>query len=54
MVMEMLADSGRLVALDMVEVNPALDVQNSTAVLGTELVLSALRHENPLTASATG
>ena len=42
MVMEMLADSGRLVALDMVEVNPTLDIRNSTAELGTELVLSAL------------
>jgi arginase len=42
MVMEMIADSGRLAALDMVEVNPTLDVRNSTAELGTELVLSAL------------
>lgn len=42
MVMEMLADSGRLLALDMVEVNPTLDVRNTTAELGTELVLSAL------------
>src|SRR6476620_9852200 len=41
MVMEVLADSGRLVGLDMVEVNPTLDVRNSTAELGTELVLSA-------------
>jgi arginase len=42
MVMEMVADSGRLVSLDMVEVNPALDNQNATAELATELVLSAL------------
>jgi arginase len=42
MVMEMLADSGRVIALDMVEVNPTLDVRNGTADLGTELVLSAL------------
>ncbi len=42
MVMEMLADSGRLIGLDVVEVNPILDIQNQTAVLGTELVLSAL------------
>lgn len=42
MVMEMMADSGRLRALDMVEVNPTLDVRNTTAELGTELVLSAL------------
>lgn len=42
MVMEMLADSNRLIGLDLVEVNPILDVQNQTAILGTELVLSAL------------
>jgi arginase len=42
MVMEMIADSGRLLSLDMVEVNPILDVRNQTAQLGTELVLSAL------------
>jgi arginase len=42
MVMEVLADSGRLLALDMVEVNPTLDVRNGTAELGTELILSAL------------
>ncbi len=40
--MEIVADSGRLTSLDMVEVNPTLDVQNTTAQLGTELVLSAL------------
>ena len=42
MVMEMIADSGRLTALDLVEINPILDVQNQTAVLGAELALSAL------------
>ena len=42
MVMEMIADSSLLRALDIVEVNPTLDIQNNTAVLGTELVLSAL------------
>jgi arginase len=40
--MEMLADSGLLRAIDLVEINPVLDTQNATAVLGTELVLSAL------------
>lgn len=39
---EMLAASGKLLAMDMVEVNPILDVHNKTAVLATELVLSAL------------
>jgi arginase len=42
LVMEMTADSGRLLALDLVEINPILDVQNQTAILGTELALSAL------------
>jgi arginase len=42
MIMEMLADSGRLVALDLVEVNPTLDIRNATAEFGTELALSAL------------
>ncbi len=42
MIMEMLADSRRLVALDLVEVNPTLDIRNTTAELGTELALSAL------------
>ncbi len=42
MVMELIADSGRLLALDLVEINPILDVQNQTALLGAELALSAL------------
>ncbi len=42
LVMEMVADSGQLVGLDLVEVNPILDSQNQTAILGTELALSAL------------
>ncbi len=42
MAMEMVADSRRLVALDLVEVNPILDVQNQTAILATELALSAV------------
>jgi arginase len=42
MVMEMMADSGLLRALDLVEVNPILDDRNSTAVLGAELASSAL------------
>jgi arginase len=42
MLMEIVADSGRLTSLDIVEVNPTLDLRNSTAELGVELVLSAL------------
>lgn len=39
--MEMVADSGLLRALDLVEVNPVLDVHNATGVLAMELTLSA-------------
>jgi arginase len=42
LLMEIVADSGRLISLDVVEVNPTLDVRNATALLGTELALSAL------------
>ena len=42
MVMEIVADSGLLRALDLVEVNPILDDRNTTAILGVELALSAL------------
>jgi arginase len=42
MIMELVADSGQLVALDLVEVNPTLDIRNTTAEFGTELALSAL------------
>ena len=48
MVMEMIADSGLLRALDIVEVNPTLDVHNNTAALGTELVAVGARHEDPV------
>jgi arginase len=40
--MEMIADTGRLVAMDVVEVNPILDRENATALLAVELALSAL------------
>lgn len=42
LLMEIIAESGRLTALDLVEVNPTLDLRNTTAELGTELALSAL------------
>lgn len=42
MVMEIIADSGLLRALDLVEVNPILDDRNTTATLAVELALSAL------------
>jgi arginase len=40
--MEMLADTGKLVGLDMVEVNPVLDERNRTAEIACELICSAL------------
>jgi arginase len=40
--MEMIADTGKLLLLEVVEVNPVLDHMNATASLGVELILSAL------------
>ena len=40
--MELVADSGRLIGMDVVEVNPILDRENATALLAVELVMSAL------------
>ena len=42
LLMEMIAGSGLLTSLDLVEVNPILDVQNTTATLAMDLALSAL------------
>lgn len=42
MLMELVAESGKMTSLDLVEVNPILDTQNTTAELGVELALSAL------------
>ena len=38
--MEMIADTGRLASMDLVELNPALDVRNATAELAVDLVES--------------
>ena len=38
--MEMIADTGRVGSLDIMELNPALDVRNKTAVLAVDLVES--------------
>jgi arginase len=38
--MEMIADSGRLASLDVMELNPALDVRNKTAELAVDLIES--------------
>ncbi len=42
LLMEILSDSGKLGSMDLVEVNPILDVGNKTAKLAVELTLSAL------------
>jgi arginase len=39
---EMIAETGTLAGMDIVEVNPILDVQNQTAALSVEYVLSTL------------
>ncbi|HEX7639974.1 MAG TPA: arginase [Burkholderiaceae bacterium] len=38
--MEMIADTGRLASLDVMELNPALDVRNQTAMLAVDLIES--------------
>lgn len=40
--METLAESGRLLSMDMVEVNPILDERNKTGMLASELIQSAM------------
>ena len=40
LVMEMIADTGRMGSLDIVELNPLLDKQNATAELAVDLVES--------------
>lgn len=39
--MEMIADSEAMVSLEIVEINPVIDLHNTTALLGVEMVLSA-------------
>ncbi len=39
--LELIADSGKMTSLDIVEVNPTLDFENRTAMLAAELILSA-------------
>jgi arginase len=40
--MELIADSKAMVSLELVEINPVIDLHNKTAMLGVELVLSGL------------
>jgi len=39
---EMICETGKLIGMDLVEVNPILDAQNQTAALAVEFALSAL------------
>jgi arginase len=38
--MEMIADTGRMASMDVMELNPALDVRNRTAILAVDLIES--------------
>jgi arginase len=40
--LEMIADSKLMVSFELVEINPVIDVHNTTATLGVELALSGL------------
>ena len=40
--LEMIADSESMVSFEIVEINPVIDVHNTTALLGVEMVLSGL------------
>jgi arginase len=40
--MEMIADSKAMVSMEVVEINPVIDLHNQTALLGVEMMLSAL------------
>ena len=40
--MEMICDSSKMLSMEVVEVNPVLDKANRTALLGIELIMSAM------------
>jgi arginase len=40
--LEMIADSEAMLSLEVVEINPVIDLHNKTALLGVEMVLSGL------------
>lgn len=39
---ETISETGKMLSMDMVEVNPILDIRNKTGILASELILSAL------------
>ena len=40
--LEMIADSKAMISFELVEINPVIDLHNTTAILGVELILSGL------------
>ncbi|HJR80077.1 MAG TPA: arginase [Anaerolineales bacterium] len=42
LVCEVVAETGKLIGMELVEVNPILDIQNQTAILAVEFIRSAL------------
>ncbi len=52
--MEMIADTGRLASLDVVELNPALDIRNQTAELAVDLIESLFGKSTLMRKSGTG
>ncbi len=46
--MEMVADSRKMLALELVEINPIIDVMNKTAILGVGLARLGPGEENPV------
>jgi len=52
--MEMIADSGRLASLDVMELNPALDLRNRTAALAVDLIESLFGKSTLMRAPGAG
>ena len=58
--MEMIADTGQMASLDVMELNPALDVRNRTASVAVDLIASLfgkstlMRRETPIAGRETG
>jgi arginase len=51
--MEMIADTGLLASLDVMELNPALDIRNQTAVVAVDLIASLFGRSTLLRQSAS-
>ncbi len=52
--MEMIADTGRLASLDVMELNPALDIRNKTAEMAVDLIESLFGKSTLMRAGAAG